>query len=226
MNWYDLKFDEKTEDEFNWKVRYDFLIKNVDDMNYILSRCHAKRVGNLYVSICPLPSHNEKTGSFTIFPPETIGRDGKPQGKTTFCCFGCGIAGDIITFYQHYNSLNNRREACEAFEKELGIDIKRTDFKNQMLLEGLNEVNNSNFQIMDFNMVNLTCSRICRDYLNWIRKNHKQSLKKEFYDVQEFFKEFDEEIMELTGIDTIKMIDKTTNFINNKKKQYIKSSKN
>ena len=30
-------------------------------------------------------------------------------------------------------------------------------------------------------------------------------------------KEFDEEIMELTGIDTIKMIDKTTNFINNKK---------
>ena len=104
MNWYDLKFDEKTEDEFNWKVRYDFLIKNVDDMNYILSRCHAKRVGNLYVSICPLPSHNEKTGSFTIFPPETIGRDGKPQGKTTFCCFGCGVAGDIITFYQHYNS--------------------------------------------------------------------------------------------------------------------------
>ena len=112
-------------------------------MNYILSRCHAKRVGNLYVSICPLPSHNEKTGSFTIFPPETIGRDGKPQGKTTFCCFGCGVAGVIITFYQHYNSLNNRREACEAFEKELGIDIKRTDLKNQMLLEGLNEVNNS-----------------------------------------------------------------------------------
>ncbi len=52
-----------------------------------------KRRGKNLVGLCPF--HNEKTGSFTVFP-ET----------ESFYCFGCGASGDIITFIRKIENLD------------------------------------------------------------------------------------------------------------------------
>lgn len=217
MDWGNLDLgDSYDEEEANWKMRFDYLINEVDDFNYIITKCHPKKVGNLYVSRCPFPNHNERTGSFTIYPPGTL-VNGEPQTNTSFYCFGCGVGGDVITFYQHYHSFNEKREACVAFEKELGIDVKQTDIRNKMLLDGLKEMNNFSYQGMDSNMINYICSKICRDYLNFVKNNHKEKIKNEFYLIQDFFKGFDEKMADMTVEESMKLIDITTDFINKRK---------
>jgi DNA primase len=47
-----------------------------------------KQNGKSHVGICPLPSHNEKTGSFHVYP------DGG------YKCFGCKAAGDALKFIE------------------------------------------------------------------------------------------------------------------------------
>lgn len=45
-----------------------------------------RKTGKTYQALCP--SHSEKTASFHVYPP------------SRFCCFGCGIKGDVIAFIQ------------------------------------------------------------------------------------------------------------------------------
>lgn len=66
--------------------------------------------GNLYVSKCPLPGHNEKTGSFKFKPHE--------GGKQRFKCFGCGEGGDQIDLHALMNRSSvaeSIKSLCEAF---------------------------------------------------------------------------------------------------------------
>ena len=46
---------------------------------------HLRRRGRTLTGLCPF--HNEKTPSFTVYPD-----------TQSFYCFGCGAAGDAITF--------------------------------------------------------------------------------------------------------------------------------
>ena len=48
--------------------------------------------GNLF-GLCPF--HNEKTPSFTLYPD-----------TSSFYCFGCGAAGDVITFIRRIENLD------------------------------------------------------------------------------------------------------------------------
>ena len=52
-----------------------------------------KRRGKNLVGLCPF--HNEKTGSFTVYPE-----------SNSFYCFGCGAAGDVITFIRKIENLD------------------------------------------------------------------------------------------------------------------------
>ena len=51
------------------------------------------RSGGVLVGRCPLPGHDEKTPSFTIWP-------GEAAGKLTWKCFGCDAWGDVIDLCQ------------------------------------------------------------------------------------------------------------------------------
>ncbi len=51
-----------------------------------------KKRGRNFVGRCPF--HNEKTGSFTVYP-----------GTKSFYCFGCQVGGDIITFVEREQNL-------------------------------------------------------------------------------------------------------------------------
>ena len=48
-----------------------------------------KKAGEGYMGLCPFPSHNEKTPSFSV-----------SQRKQVYHCFGCGESGNIITYLQ------------------------------------------------------------------------------------------------------------------------------
>lgn len=223
MNWTDLKTNDMTEDDINWMARYDYIRKNMDELGYILGKCRAKKVGKLFVSKCPFPHHNEKTGSFTIYNKDHLDRyTGKPQGKVTFYCFGCGCGGDIIKFYQYYNSLPSKRDACVALEKELDIDINDKDIQQELLKDSFSELMSSEQQTLDFNSVNMICAKICREYLNFVKNNYKKQLKSEFSAIQHYLNEYDEEIMDMVAGETYRMIDKTNDVIDMRKNNLIK----
>ncbi|MCL2111957.1 MAG: DNA primase [Clostridiales bacterium] len=67
-----------------------------------------KRSGKSWSGLCPF--HKELDGSFHVY-----------EDSGNFVCFGCGMKGDIISFYENYYKLTFL-EACEKLAKEYGID--------------------------------------------------------------------------------------------------------
>ena len=74
---------------------------------------------------------------------------------------------------------------------------------------------------MNLNMINMICSRMCKNYLNWVKKEYKNNLKEEFNAITAYYKRFDEEILEMTVNESIIMINKTSDFINKRRNELI-----
>jgi DNA primase len=68
-----------------------------------------KKAGTNYKGLCPF--HQEKTPSFTV-----------SQEKQLFHCFGCGIGGNIFTFFMKYEQVAFA-EAARALAQRYGIRI-------------------------------------------------------------------------------------------------------
>jgi len=49
-----------------------------------------RRVGEKWVARCPLPGHEDRSPSFTVYP-----------GTDSFFCFGCLVGGDVIELARH-----------------------------------------------------------------------------------------------------------------------------
>lgn len=98
----------------------DDLLQRTDLVELIDSYVPLKKRGNSYVACCPF--HNEKSPSFNV-----VAR------KQFYHCFGCGAAGNAISFLMNY--LNQGFiEAVEILATRLGLTIPR---------DGQNEKNNS-----------------------------------------------------------------------------------
>ena len=67
----------------------------------------------------------------------------------------------------------------------------------------------------------MICSRMCKNYLNWVKKEYKSNLKEEFNVITTYYKQFDEEILEMTVNESIIMINKTSDFINKRRNELI-----
>lgn len=70
-----------------------------------------RKAGVNRVALCPF--HQERTPSFTIF------------ATGGYHCFGCGVGGDIIAFYQDYYRLSFV-EAVQEIARLQGIEVKYT----------------------------------------------------------------------------------------------------
>lgn len=75
-----------------------------------------KNGGKSQVGICPLPEHQEKTGSFHVYP------DGK------YKCFGCGGHGDCFQFLQEVENVDFRG-ALELAAQHAGMPMPEYDAK-------------------------------------------------------------------------------------------------
>lgn len=223
MNWADLNFDGNDDkSRLSWSNRYKYVISQINDLQYMLSKGYFKKVGSIYVGRCVFPHHNDKTASLAIYPPETQ-VNGKPQGKASFFCFGCQASGSVIQYTKFYYGLDSNREACKFLEKEFEINVDDTEIQNQILKETLKDISKESFQTMSLQMINLICNKMCKNYLNWVRENYKSQLKNEFNAITAYYKNYDEEILDLTVNQTVIMIDKTSDMINKRKQHLIQN---
>lgn len=86
-------------------------IKSRADIADVIGRTvKLKRAGSRWTGLCPF--HNEKTPSFFV-----------NDDTQTYMCFGCGVHGDVIAFYERYYNLSFL-EAAERLAGEYGIEWK------------------------------------------------------------------------------------------------------
>ena len=76
-----------------------------------------KRKGANYQACCPF--HNEKTPSFVVSP-----------SKGLFKCFGCGKAGNAVTFVMEHEGISYP-EALKAVAKRYGIEVKEREMTEE-----------------------------------------------------------------------------------------------
>jgi len=84
--------------------------EKLDIVEFIGNYVELKKVGSYYRGLCPF--HQEKNPSFFVSP-----------SRQMFKCFGCGAAGDVVTFYMRIEGLEFK-EAINRLAEKLGIDIK------------------------------------------------------------------------------------------------------
>lgn len=94
-------------------------IRQIPIVDVISKHVPLKKKGSNYVGCCPF--HDEKTGSFTV-----------SETRNIYKCFGCGVSGDGIKFYQEKFGLKFL-EACKQLAQEHNIlfethNISETDF--------------------------------------------------------------------------------------------------
>jgi len=103
-------------------------IKNsYDIVEVISSYVRLKKVGKNFVGFCPF--HSEKIPSFVVSPEKQI-----------FKCFGCGAAGDVVTFYTKIKGLSFKEALLELAEKA-GISVDKKFFVEKKKEKSLTELN-------------------------------------------------------------------------------------
>ena len=113
------------------------------------------------VHLCPF--HNEKTGSFTVYPE-----------SQSFYCFGCGAGGDIVSFLMRAENLDYV-EAVTMLAEQYGIRLPETNYddslarKKSRLLEA-----NKEAARFFHSMLKTDEGKIARDYYN--SRNLSQSI--------------------------------------------------
>lgn len=86
------------------------LVELVKDCDVELSHS-----GRQFKGLCPFPSHDERTPSFTV-NPET----------NRYICYGCGVNGDAIDFLREVQGMTFT-ESVEFLAKRLGMTIQITE---------------------------------------------------------------------------------------------------
>ena len=122
----------------------------IDIVEFVSDYVHLKKSGQNYKGLCPF--HSEKTPSFMV-----------SQAKQIFHCFGCGIGGDVVSFFMKHEHLTFP-EATRYMAKKAGIEItefrvdKETSEKREQILQ-INE------EAMKFFMKDLNNSSKALAYL-------------------------------------------------------------
>ena len=89
------------------------LIERNDIESVVSSYIQLKRRGRYSVGLCPF--HGEKTPSFTLYPD-----------TSSFYCFGCGAAGDVITFIRRIENLDYL-DAVKFLADRCGMQMPERD---------------------------------------------------------------------------------------------------
>ena len=90
---------------------------SADLLDVVSSFIKLKKRGANYLGNCPF--HNEKTPSFTVSPSKGI-----------YKCFGCGKAGNVITFVQEHEKLSYP-EAITWLARRYHIEVEETELSNE-----------------------------------------------------------------------------------------------
>lgn len=162
-------------------------LRSEDGLSYMQKYLgRLKKVGQIYQARCPF--HNERTGSFTLFPPGYVSKNGK-QDYTTFYCFGCNQGGDIIKFKSLLDNIS-REEAIIALEKEFNLsddEQGELDFLTTELAIQQNQI----VQGFTFEDISLLFASYCRQYLTYIKQNYYNFYNHEMKVIDYYYRFFD-----------------------------------
>ena len=97
-------------------------VRSKSDIVQIIGRyVNLKRTGSSYVGLCPF--HIEKSPSFNVSP-----------SRQMYKCFGCGVAGNVITFIMEYENYTFP-EAMEFLAEQAGVTISKSELSPEMKRE-------------------------------------------------------------------------------------------
>lgn len=97
-------------------------VRSKSDIVQIIGRyVNLKRTGSSYVGLCPF--HSEKSPSFNVSP-----------SRQMYKCFGCGVAGNVITFIMEYENYTFP-EAMEFLAEQAGVTISKSELSSEMKRE-------------------------------------------------------------------------------------------
>ncbi len=94
------------------QTQIDRILESNNIVDVISSYFPLKKSGSNYKARCPF--HDEKTPSFVV-----------SEKKQIFKCFGCGVAGNAITFVRDYEKISFM-EAVKKLAARVGITIAET----------------------------------------------------------------------------------------------------
>ncbi len=128
------------------------LIKGkVDIVDYISRYVNLKKAGTNYKGLCPF--HSEKTPSFMVSPELQI-----------FKCFGCGKAGDVITFVQEMEGLEFK-DAIKKLAEEVGVKLNFKYTTKNIKKDNLEEINKITLKFYQYILKKLPAGEKARKYL-------------------------------------------------------------
>lgn len=95
------------------------IISSADIVKIIGKHVELKRSGNEFKGCCPF--HNEKSPSFFVSP-----------SKGVYNCFGCGVAGNALTFLKEYENMT-AGEALKELSRQTGIELPKEPIDRNLL---------------------------------------------------------------------------------------------
>lgn len=94
----------------------DEVLSRTDIVDIIGEVVRLRKRGENFIGLCPF--HNEKTPSFTVSPDKQI-----------YKCFGCGKAGNVLTFAQEVNGFSFK-EALYFLADKAGISYNENTYEH------------------------------------------------------------------------------------------------
>ncbi|MCX8083968.1 MAG: DNA primase [Calditerrivibrio sp.] len=129
----------------------DIILERIDIADYISQYVDLKKNGSSYRGLCPF--HYEKTPSFYVTP-----------SKRLFHCFGCGSAGNVITFAMKYHNLSFT-DALKMLAAKAGIEFE----KKMQIDKGLIELKRLHYDISVVSQ-EMLLDNIGTVYLDYLKK--------------------------------------------------------
>ncbi len=84
---------------------------------YVEELTELRRSGGVLVGRCPLPDHEDRTPSFTIWP------EGGSAFNGTWWCFGCSRGSDVFDLYSYTEGCSEPWEALVGLSLKYGVEL-------------------------------------------------------------------------------------------------------
>lgn len=140
-------------------------IKEENDIVDIISETvRLKRSGRNYMGLCPF--HGEKSPSFSV-----------SQDKQIYKCFGCGEAGNVLTFVMKQKNLNFI-EACKVLAERANIPLELGNNEDNSVVKKKEALYKVNVEAARFFFSNLQKDRGSKSY--FIRRGIEEGTIKRF----------------------------------------------
>lgn len=137
--------------------------QKVDIISIIGERIELKKAGRNFKALCPF--HGEKTPSFMVSPELQI-----------YKCFGCGAAGDAISFLEQYEGMDFN-EALNYLAERVGVKLQPRNFEVGGEKKKLYDINALAAKFYQYVLLNHPSAKVALNYLTEVRNIKPETIR-------------------------------------------------